>query len=172
MTSLCTAPVPPSHRTGKPNTLTMRHAISLMRGMVGTLLMGTFLLLTGCEPSPESTFQLAPDSRLPKWFSMPPNLTRPQVTAELNYYVTSVGTTVTVTFFGPQHKVLEEVKGVRAGDAPRQVSEVKPGSSRDYPMYAVITANGLTDVVEHRKMEPIFWLTDDPKIWAELVPKK
>ncbi|MEO6968518.1 MAG: hypothetical protein ABI132_08750 [Rhodanobacteraceae bacterium] len=34
-----------------------------------------------------------------------------------------------------------------------------------YPAYSVITVNGVTDVVEHRHMEPVFYMTDDPAVW-------
>ncbi len=37
-----------------------------------------------------------------------------------------------------------------------------------YPAYEVITVNGVTDIVEFRHMEPIFYMTDDPRVWKEL----
>ena len=37
-----------------------------------------------------------------------------------------------------------------------------------YPAYEIITVNGITDVIEHRKMEPIFYITDDLAVWKEL----
>jgi len=37
-----------------------------------------------------------------------------------------------------------------------------------YPSYEVITLNGITDIIEHRRMEPIFYVTDDPAVWKEL----
>jgi hypothetical protein len=38
----------------------------------------------------------------------------------------------------------------------------------DYPQYFAVTVDGITDIVEHKKMEPIFYMTDDPAIWKEL----
>jgi hypothetical protein len=37
-----------------------------------------------------------------------------------------------------------------------------------YPRYVAITVNGVTDIIEHRTMEPIFYVTDDPAVWKEL----
>lgn len=37
-----------------------------------------------------------------------------------------------------------------------------------YPQYVAITANGMTDIIEHRRMGPIFYVTDDPDVWKVL----
>jgi hypothetical protein len=36
-------------------------------------------------------------------------------------------------------------------------------------MYEVAVVNGVPDIVEHRAMEPIFYLTDDSVVWKVLV---
>jgi hypothetical protein len=45
------------------------------------------VLLFGCRFFPESQFELAPDSRLPKWFILPKNLSREDVTVQMSYYI-------------------------------------------------------------------------------------
>jgi len=35
-------------------------------------------------------------------------------------------------------------------------------------MYEVLTANGISEVVEHRRMEPIFYINDDPEVRRKL----
>jgi hypothetical protein len=45
------------------------------------------VLLCGCRFFPESRFELAPDSRLPKWFPLPTNLSREDVTVQMSYYI-------------------------------------------------------------------------------------
>jgi hypothetical protein len=35
-------------------------------------------------------------------------------------------------------------------------------------MYEVLTANGITEVIEHRQMEPIFYITDDADVKERL----
>ena len=37
-----------------------------------------------------------------------------------------------------------------------------------YPSYEIISVNGLTEIIEHRRMEPIFYLTDDPHVKQQL----
>ena len=37
-----------------------------------------------------------------------------------------------------------------------------------YPSYEVITANGITEVIEHRQMEPVFYISDDPRVKEQL----
>ena len=34
----------------------------------------------------------------------------------------------------------------------------------DYPAYEAITVNGITQIIEHKKMEPIFYVTDDAAV--------
>jgi hypothetical protein len=37
-----------------------------------------------------------------------------------------------------------------------------------YPSYKILTARGLTEVIEHRRMEPIYYVTDDPDVRRKL----
>jgi hypothetical protein len=36
-----------------------------------------------------------------------------------------------------------------------------------YPIYEATTVNGITEIIEHRKMEPIFYITDDTNVWKQ-----
>jgi hypothetical protein len=40
--------------------------------------------IVGCEYFPESTFELASESRLPKWIALPPGLTRADVSITMS----------------------------------------------------------------------------------------
>ena len=51
------------------------------------LLVVAFLTIKGCELFPEATFELASDSRLPKWVILPPGLTRANVSLTMSYYM-------------------------------------------------------------------------------------
>jgi hypothetical protein len=42
--------------------------------------------IVGCEYFPESTFKLASESRLPKWITLPPGLTRYDVSITMDLY--------------------------------------------------------------------------------------
>ena len=124
-------------------------------------------LLTGCGLFPESSFSLANESRLPKWFTLLPNQTRANVTVTMDYYIDSSGRTATFTLRDSSGAVISKVTGKQKGLDPLQRSTRLPGYSEGYPSYEIITVGGITEIIEHRKMEPIFYVTDDPEVKAE-----
>ena len=103
-------------------------------------------MMVGCEWFPESTFELASESRLQKWITLPPGLARADVSLTMNHYINPWGRDSTF--------ILQDKKG--------QLRTKVYGKTR------VITVNGITDVIEHRKPEPIFYVMDDPAVWKEL----
>ena len=118
--------------------------------------------LFGCA---EAEFVLAPESRLPAWFALPDGLTRSQVTVTLTYYEPPSGGTAVLKMFGPNRRLLSEVNGiVRKPRRDARGAELALTAPVVYPSYEVVTANGITDVMEHRLQEPIFYVTDDPEI--------
>jgi hypothetical protein len=50
----------------------------------------------------------------------------------------------------------------------RELETLAETSLPGYPSYEAITVNGVADIVEHRRMEPLFYMTDDPNVWTEL----
>lgn len=119
----------------------------------------------GCA---ESTFELASESRLPKWITLPPGLTRADVSITMSYYIMSWGSSATFTVHDTKGRTLKEVDGKVKGLEPFQLDHPPPGFPPGYPAYEVITVNGVTEIIEHRKPEPIFYITDDPAVWKEL----
>ena len=130
---------------------------------VGIAALALFLLM-GCSYFPESSFTLANDSRLPKWFKLAPGQSRADVTVTMDYYA---GTTAEFTLRNSYGFVLSEVKGNTKGTEPLQRATKSLGYAPGYPAYEVVTVGNVTDIIEHRKMEPIFYVTDDPAVWAE-----
>jgi hypothetical protein len=124
-------------------------------------------LLTGCGLFPESSFSLANESRLPKWFTVSPNQTRANVTVTMDYYIDSSGRTATFTLRDSSGSVISKVTGKQKGLEPLQRSTRLPGYPERYPSYEIITVGGITEIIEHRKREPIFYVTDDPEVKAE-----
>lgn len=124
-------------------------------------------LLTGCGLFPESSFSLANESRLPKWFTLLPNQTRANVTVTMDYYIDSSGRTATFTLRDSSGSVISKVTGKQKGLEPLQRSTRLPGYPEGHPSYEIITVGGITEIIEHRKMEPIFYVTDDPEVKAE-----
>ena len=133
--------------------------------------LGLCLLVSGCAFFPEASFELAKDSRLPKWFSIPPPLTRSQVSVRMDYYIPPWGRRATFTMMGPGNQVIAKVTGTVDGDEPKTLSTKSGVSNAAFPSYEVVTVSGVTDIVEHRKTEPLFYVSDDPEVWAALVKK-
>ena len=127
-----------------------------------------FLGTIGCGWFPESTFALAGESRLPKWISLPPGLTRSDVSLTMNYYVKPWGSSATFILRDRKGQVLTKVDGKVKNSEPIRLKHSSPGASPGYPVYEVITVKDMTEIIEHRKMEPIFYVTDDPVVRKEL----
>ena len=130
---------------------------------VAALLL-SIVVLSSCA---ESRFELAPESRLPKWFTMPKGLSRHDVEVSLAYYSMPWGSRAQLT--------LRDVKGntiddVRVPVQPsRSLNTVDPPSEPlPYPRFRVASGGGITEVFEHRRMEPVFYVTDDPHVRRKL----
>jgi len=113
---------------------------------------------------PESNFTLSSDSRLPKWFSIPQGYNRKDLTVELSYYVPPppLGKyNVKIVLKGPppEHQVIAKLIGQ---EKLHQETEQKDRS--EYPRYHIISTNGVTEIIEHKQQEPIFYVTDDPAL--------
>jgi hypothetical protein len=65
-------------------------------------------------------------------------------------------------------RMLTKVYGTMKGRGTLYLKNPPQGFPPGSPAYEVITVNGITDIVEHRKPEPIFYMTDDPAVWKEL----
>jgi len=73
------------------------------------------------------------------------------------------------TFIMQDGKRQTRVDGKVKGTEPFQLKNPPPGFPSGYPSYEIITVNGMTDIIEHRRMEPIFYMTDDPAVLNELL---
>jgi hypothetical protein len=85
----------------------------------------------------------------------------------MDYYIPPWGPRATFKLLGPKGDVLAEIGGPLKENEPQMSN-----SAVEYPAYEVITIDGVTEIVEHRKMEPIFHVTDDPVVWASLAPNR
>ncbi|HEY1502307.1 MAG TPA: hypothetical protein VGF88_22210 [Acidobacteriaceae bacterium] len=125
--------------------------------------------IVGCRYFPESTFQLADDSRLPRWFHLPPGLSRRDVSVTMNYYTKPGGSDATFVLYDQKQHVLAKVNGKVRDAAPLHLKSSSQGDPTGYPLFEVVIANGVTEIMEHKKMEPTVYIVDDPAIWRELV---
>ena len=132
----------------------------------GLTILGSAIV--GCEYFPESTFELASESRLPKWITLPPGLTRADVSITMSLYYSFWGGNVKFILQDKKGGTLTKVYGEANGRGPLYLNHPPQGFPPGYSAYEVITINGITDIVELRKPEPIFYITDDPAVWKEL----
>jgi hypothetical protein len=112
----------------------------------------------GCQYFPESTFELANESRLSRWITLPPGLTRADVSITMSYYIKPWGRTATFTTQGAK------VTGKLKCNEPFRLKKPTGESASDYPSYELVTVNGISEIIEHRKMEPVFYISDDPEV--------
>ena len=124
--------------------------------------------LIGCQYFPESSFELAPDSRLPRWFTLPEGMLRKDVSVTMSYYMKPTGRSAVFILHDATKKELATVGGTPRGTATLTLKNPPLGSPPGYPSYEVVTANGIVEIIEHRRMEPLFWVTDDAAVTSEL----
>jgi len=127
--------------------------------------VATFFLM-GCS---ESHFNLSSNSRLPKWISIPNGTSRQNINVTLDYYIyPSSREAVFKVYEKDNFFRLEKIVGLLQGSSPLALKNPPKGFPKGYPAYEVVTVGGVTDIVEHRAMESIFYMVDDPAIWKEL----
>ncbi len=121
----------------------------------------------GCEFLAESTFKLADESRLPKWVMLPQGLTRDDVSLTMSYYIRPWGNSAQFTLQNKNGQVIIKEDGKVTCKEPFKLKSSPQQSSSGYPTYEPITINGITEIIEHRRMEPIFYVTDNPGVWKQ-----
>lgn len=143
-----------------------------MRKAALILLVVTLIVLGGCGQKSESTFDLAPESRLPKWFTLPTGKSRSDVSVAMSYYIDSAGRKSKLTLLDSKKQTIVEVNGTQMGSAPFQLKNPRPGFPAGYPSYEILTVNGITELIEHRQMEPLFYIVDDSEVLNEFGLKR
>lgn len=125
--------------------------------------------LAGCL---ESSFQLSEESRLPKWFSIPGGEDRNNLTVQMDLHSTFSGGKAVFKLYKKGSLLNIKKYTVTTEEQPNirsvQLNHSSKESLKGYPRYKVVTINRVTDIIELRKMEPIFYMTDDPAVWEEL----
>lgn len=130
------------------------------------LFLLTVSLISGCA---ESSFTLSSESRLPKWFDVPQGLSRSELKVTLDYYVYPNERIATFKLYKQKGSIpLKTISGVQKGERPVSLQPTPPGTPKKYPLYEIITFNDFVDIVEHKKRESVFYMTDDPAVWEEL----
>jgi hypothetical protein len=136
------------------------------------LLLGIWLAIIssvdmGCGYLPESTFTLAGGSRLPKWVTLPPGLTRADVSLAMSYYIRPWGSSAQFTLRSKNGRVMMKEDGKVRCKEPFQLKSSPQQPPSGYLTYEPISINGITEIIEHRKMEPTFYVTDNSAVWKQ-----
>ena len=145
----------------------IRHIDKFLPFFVALIIAGSAIAI-GCEWIPESTFELASESRLPKWITLPSGLTRADVSITMSYYIKRWGNDAKFLIQDRKGQTLKKVYGTVKGSEPPHLEHPQPGFPPGYPSFSIITVNGITEIIEHRQPEPIFYITDDLAVWKEL----
>lgn len=112
-------------------------------------------LLEGCV---ESSFDLADEARLPKWFAAPKGLARSDLRVTLDYHTD--GSAVFKMYRKSVYFSIDKVTG--------QASLADQSTVDKYPLYVIVSTGGGKEVIEHRAMEPVFYVVNDPLVLKEL----
>ncbi len=140
--------------------------------MTSKMLFIVALLLASCSPIRgclESQFTLAPESRLPKWFSLPGGVSRGDVIVTLKYYTPPVAVDDAVLELITRNgEKLSMVTGQRCWHPVMKKKRNQYGGFNpdSYPHHVYIRANGVLEVIEHGP-GPMFRITDDPMLVKE-----
>lgn len=124
--------------------------------------------IAACGLFPESNFALSNASRLPKWFTLDAGLSRSQVTVEMSYYISPSGRTATFVMKQRDGSVISKAKGTVRGDHPIYLGPPTTDPLQQNPSYEVVTVNGISEAIEHRAMEPVFYVSDDSAVLNQL----
>ena len=132
------------------------------------------LLLTSCLSTlgcAEGFFEVAPESRLPRWFTLPKGRGRSDVTVTTAGYVGPTGRSSVFKLWDTHGHKLAQVTTVTNGYEPFTFGPRSPHGGfdeRSYPLYELETAGGISEVIEHKRMGPVLYINDDPVVRAAL----
>jgi hypothetical protein len=147
----------------------MKPISRLYRAVLGSVCALAFLS-SACNQRiywlPESNFTLSSDSRLPRWFAIPAGYERKDVTVEIYYYSPPFGKyDFEAVLLGPAPECLQLEH--KLGTARWHPESERKGITT-HPGYLIASVDGIEEVMEHRKQEPIFYISDDPALTREL----
>lgn len=129
-----------------------------------TILLFSILSCAPLFGAVEARFTLAPDSRLPKWFSLPPGIERAGISVHLAYLTPAKDADDAVLEMRDgRGQSLGSVRGRACWHSVMEAKKNKHGrfDPDSYPHYRYIESQGVIEIIEHRRLEPIFRISDD-----------
>jgi len=110
---------------------------------------------------PESNFKLSPDSRLPKWFTVPPGYNKKDLTVEFYFYVPPppIKSNFKAILLGPspEYRTLDRKIGIEQWHPANK-------SYTDYPKFTIATVNGIAELIEQKEATDILYVSDNPEM--------
>lgn len=116
----------------------------------------------------QSEFNLSPESRLPKWVTIPREYSRKDLSMTITFYTHPFLSKVKMDVYGPapDYKLLNETIGEQRY---HPFTKNQPGYI--YPRYIIISVKDIDEVFEHKTRGPVLYITDDPEIINSLKEK-
>ncbi len=126
------------------------------------LLMFAGAILEGCS-NVESVFQLAPESRLPRWIILPATYSRADVTMKITIYTFGE---VKTTVYGPapKHEKLSEVTGTIRWHPSTEQKFNEQKRYDVFPNYSIISVKGIDEVFEQKGKNDLLYVCDTCEI--------
>jgi hypothetical protein len=121
-------------------------------------------VVSGCL---ESSFRIASESRLPKWVTLPAGVERADVSLTVSYYTTLRGDSVQFMLQDKNKQTIQKMSGKDRCLKPFQLTNSPGRLPSGYPNYAVVTVDGITEILEQRRPEDVLYVTDDPIVWKQ-----
>jgi hypothetical protein len=90
----------------------------------------------------------------------------------MDYYILPSGRVAKFKLWDSRGNKLAQAKGQQKGLEPLISKNQKTGFPAGYPSYEIVTVDNITEIIEHRYRNNIFYITDDPAIWKELGVKQ
>jgi hypothetical protein len=85
----------------------------------------------------------------------------------MSYYVKPWGGIAQFVLLDGKGQILQKENGRSKCSKAFQLNDRSTQSFSGYPAYQSISVHGITEIIEHKKMEPIFYVTDDPAVWKQ-----
>ena len=128
--------------------------------MKNAAVLVTCVILCGCV---ESEFELAPDSRLPAWFTLPPGTSRGDVTLRLTYYTSGAARFNLIDRGGNTVTSFTESVICWHPDTLRKKNRYGGWDPDSFPHYVYLKRQGVLELIEHSH-DPRFRISDDREL--------
>jgi hypothetical protein len=119
----------------------------------------------------ESEFHLAKDSKLPVWFQIPDGMNRQDLDVILTYYTTGPADITLIDIRDGKSKPIIKIKGENIHHPEYWAWAQEDWPNRSHPGFVVINVNGVSEIIEHKKMEPLFYVSNEATVQRTIAGK-